>query len=363
MKRFSTETILAASRPSDIFTMNPSTLKTEAETYLSQLKPEAYKTIEHFILTQKVKSLYREAQEELSLSSSFDVLSPTLRLCSKQGKTLIFHHTTAYPSKIGMMYDAPKHVIYSVKPQYQSYFDNYIQKTKNYPVVDRDIWRTVQYMVPKVTHHFEEEHGDFIIVLEKPCKMYPLREILDYFDGKMDSVYIASILTRLYYFVCYLGLIDIYHNAITVDNLFFSPGRFVEEGENFTVEDLRIVGVFGGWFFSTYSSEQARGMPKEVLSIVPSKVQATGYSTFEVDELAIKQVGRILVGEDSQTGLQTNHSQSKDTPDSHSLPFLMKQWLTNINIHPNPYEEFHAWKKLEKDTFGPDRFIPMDISK
>lgn len=349
MKESFSENILSAVRPSDIFTMNPSTLKTEAETYLSQLKPEAYRTIENFILAQKVKKLFAQAQEDLKLLESGERTS-TLRFYSTQGKEFTFQFATAYPSKLGTMYDTPTHVIYSVKPQYKWYFDNYVQKTEAYPKVDRKIWQFVKYMLPKVINHFEEESGNFIIIIEKPSKMYSLRELLEYFGNQMKPEYIASIISRLYYFVSYIALSDLTHNAITVDNLFFAPGRLLEEGEAYTVEDMRIVGVFGGWFFSTYSNEQIKGMPSEIISIAPELVKKTGYSSYEVDELAIKRVARELAGD--STGTDLSH-----------IPEPMRTWITSSTVRENAYEEFHRWKEVEKETFGGYRFIPMDISK
>lgn len=348
MKTVSMENILSANRPSDIFSMDPCTLKTEADYYLSKLKPEAYRTIENFVLAQKVKSLFKQAEEELRLVQG-DSSSNVLEFYSADGERFAFKDVTAYHSKIATMYDTPTYVIYNVPESYKHYFENYIVKTRSYPKVDKKIWKTVCYMLPNVTHYFKKDDGSFVAILKKPTKMYPLSELLDYFGGALKPEYIASIMSRLYYFSSYLSLVDLCHNALTVDNLFFSPGRVLGKNEAFTVDDMRIVGVFGGWFFSTSADQKVEGMPKEILSICPPIVKTTGYSSYQVDVLAIKQIARVLAGDPSGSNLS-------------SVPEPMRKWITSKETNINAYEEFANWRKVEKETFGGYRFIPMDIS-
>ena len=131
-----------------------------------------------------------------------------------------------------------------------------MDKVRALPKLDSNIWKITQHMVPHLSKNFIDSNGNLIIMIDKPYKfMYPLREILNYFNQSLKAEYVASILTRLYYFECYMDLIGMTHNGITIDNLFFAPGKFVEEDQDYTIDDLRIVGVFGGWFFSTWSDE------------------------------------------------------------------------------------------------------------
>ena len=243
------------------------------------------------------------------------------------------------------MYITKEYVIYIVKKQFKKYYENYIQKTKHYSKPDKTIWNMVQYMVPNVEKSFECVDGDFAIFIKKPCEMYSLREILEYFEGGLKPEYVASILTRLYYFTCYMGLVEMNHNALMVDNLFFAPGREVEEGESYTIEDMRIVGIFGGWFFTTYLEEKMQGIPKEVYAIMPDECKKRGYSSFEVDELAIKALAKELLG-----------TEINNTP----KPFL--DWVNNKKIARDAYEEFCDWKKVIISSFGVHRFVNMDVS-
>ncbi len=352
MKRKSDKEIMSASRPQEIFSMNPDTLEQEKEEYLEEYKPQAYSTIKNFLVTQKVITLYREALEEISESgkenNSFSEIN--LTIADKHGKTYEFSYHYVYDVKLGKMYVAENNIIFVIDAKNKQYYENYVRKVTDIPKINSKTWGIVQYMFPSISANFQAEDGNWIIITDKPkCQIYPLKEILKYFDAKLKPEYVASILTRLYYFAVYLEISRMQHNGITLDNLFFAPGKEVAEGEDFTVQDMRIVGVYGGWFFTTSSDEKVKGMPKSVFEIMPPECKKSGYSSFKVDMLSIKRLARELLGD--VTGI-----------DLGDVPEPMKEWVTSSYSHKNAYEEFCAWEKVIKQSFGKHRFVSMDIS-
>ena len=348
VKRITEEAILNASRPSDIFSMNADTIEQEKETYLERFKPKAYSTIKNFILQQHIIMLYRQALNQLGNDS--DENSDTLlSITDLSGKTSQYYCHYAYDIKIGKMYVTEKNIIYVINSAYKKYYDNYIEKTKSFPKLDKNVWKNIEYSLPKVSKHFQTGEGNWVIFIDKPCRIYPLREILNYFNGKLKSEYVASILTRLYNFVCYTDLVGLQHNGITLDNLFFAPGRTIKEGESFTVDDMRIVGIYGGWFFATWSDEKLNGVPKEVFEILPHECKQSGFSSFKVDELSIKRVARELLGDSSGDDLI-------------NIPESLLNWVTTPSCEKNAYEEFCKWEKVIIKSFGKRRFVEMDVS-
>lgn len=343
MKRKSEQEILLASRPEDIFTMDLKIIADEKEAYLREFKPKEYRKIKDFVITKKVLLLYSQAIVILEGSKSEDY--KLLSIESVKGKQYKIHYINHTSFKLGEMYITKEYIIYIVKCEYKKYYENYIEKTKHYSKPDKRIWNIVEYMVPNVAENFECSDGNFAIFVKKPCEIYSLREILEYFKDKLKSEYVASILTRLYYFTCYMGLVEMNHNAIIVDNLFFAPGRQVEKGQSYTVQDMRIVGVYGGWFFTTYLEEKMQGVPKEVYAIMPDECKKRGYSSFEVDELAIRSLAKELLG-----------AEIENTP----KPFL--DWVNSNKVAKDAYEEFCNWQKVIKLSFGAHRFVNMDVS-
>lgn len=349
MKRKSAEEIMSASHPRDIFTMNADTIEQEKDEYIEVFKPQAYSTIKNFLVTQKVILLYRQALSELGKSDGDGVPVTSITITAPNGKTYEFDCHYEYDIKLGKMYVTESNIVFVIKEKSKKYYDNYIAKTKRYLKLDKEVWKRIEYMLPKVSKHFKDVDGNWIIIVDKPCKIYPLREILNYYDGKLQPEYVASIITRLYNFVCYMEIVGMNHNGITIDNLFFAPGRTVEEGDEYTVEDMRIVGVFGGWFFTTWANEKLQGVPKEVFETMPAICKKTGYSSFEVDELSIKRIARELLGDSTGENLV-------------NVPEPFVRWVNSSDIHKNAYEEFCAWERTRKLSFGKHRFVEMDVS-
>lgn len=340
MKRKSEHEIMAAQRPEDIFTLDPNIIELEKEDYVNRFKPVEYRAIQNFSVTRKVLLLYEEAM--IKINDGWD--EHELAVCSKDGEKYNIHYTDRSDFKLGERYITSKYVIYLVEGKYKKYYDNYIEKTSHYSKPDKHVWELVQYMVPDVKIHFETTDGRFCIFVQKPCDIYSLREILDYFGGSLKPEYVASILTRLYYFASYMSLVESTHNGITLDNLFFAPGRKLDEGETYTVHDMRIVAVYGGWFFTTYLDERISGVPREVYEVMPDECKERGYSSFEVDELSIKRVARDLLG------------------DRTDVPKPLIEWINGNHVAKDPYIEFRNWEQVRRDAFGKRRFVEMDVS-
>jgi len=347
MKQKSEQDIMSAVNPSDIFTMNQDTIDEEKDEYLKLFRSATYSTIDNFLIKQKIILLYRQAISVLQP----DYEQSELVFCttSISGEKFQFEHTKSSSFKLGQQYVTSENVIFALDEKYKSYYENYINKTKMYSKPDKHIWQNVVHMVPNVINHFKNLDGQFIIILKKPCAMYSLRDLMDYFGGKLEPLHVASILTRLYYFACYMDLVDMAHNGITVNNLYFSLGKFVEAGKSHTLNDMRIVGVFGGWFFTTYSDEKINGLPSEVYEVLPADSKITGFSSYKVDACSIKRVARELLGDITGNNLG-------NVPD----PFC--DWVNNSKVAENAYAEFCNWRDVRKKSFGTDRFISMDVS-
>ena len=351
MKRKSSQEIMAASKPQDIFSMNADTIEQEKEKYLEEFKPQAYSTIKNFVVTQKVITLYREAMAEISdrgSSSRSDEFVLTVE--EKSGETLEYPYHYVFDIGLGKMYVTETNIIFVIDSKNKKYYENYVKKVTNLPKLNKDIWQIVRYMYPSLAKNFQAEDGSWIIVVSKPkCHIYPLKEILNYFNGRLKPEYVASILTRLYYFAVYMEIAGLQHNGITIDNLFFAPGKEVAEGDTFTVQDMRIVGVYGGWFFTTGSEEMVKGMPKSVFEIMPFECKKSGYSSFKVDTLSIKRLARELLGDSTGETLS-------------NVPEAMREWITNTYSYKNAYEEYCEWEKVVIRSFGKHRFVQMDVS-
>ena len=344
--------IMNANSPREIFSMNPDTLDDEFEKYQEAYRPKAYSNIQNFIIMQKVTVLYRTAKEILEgrdEESSYG-MAGLVEYTDKSGRLHSHKYIHRINLKVSEMFVTNNQIVFMTPGKNQVYHENYLKKAKRFQKLDPDTWKLVEHMLPKMVANCETTNGDLVIVLNKPCtKIYPLREIFDFYNGKMHPRYVASILNRLYSLLAYLEIVGINYNAFTVDNLFFAPGRPTEKDQNYTVEDMRFVGAYGGWFFSTWADEKIKGLPREIYELLSQEEKSHGYSSFRANALAIKQVARELLGDVSGSDLGTT-------------PVAMVEWLNSTSCERNAYEEYAAWEQVLKASFGKRRFVDMDVS-
>lgn len=354
MKRVTEDLIKHALSPWDIFSKDPTLIEQEKDELLKRFKPCEYKKIENFIVQQQIVLLYRQGLEELNGSTQF---GNTLVVQDTTGNEYHFNYQYIQEQGICKTLTTKDHVIFFVPQKYQRYYENYIAKCQFKLHVSKGLWEDIKYFLPDGVKSFKTMDGDFIIIIKKPhSKVYPLSSILEYFDGKIDPKYVASILTRLYKVAIYLDLRGISHNGLTVENLFFSPGRFINPGETFTAEDVRVVGVYGGWFFSTNNNsnitgkpnDEIIGLPKKIKEIIPEETKNYHYGSYKVDMLAIKQIGRELLGDITGKDLG-------NTP----KPFV--EWLNSSSVSENALKEMQAWEKARDSCFKHE-FLEMFLS-
>ena len=344
----SAEDIIQAKVPKDIFSMDSTTIEEEKEQYLRMFQPGPYNTVIHFLAYQRVILLYEQALIQFSDEHASSIFSNRVEFYSIDGENIVLENVKISDFELGKRYVTENRVCYLVSPKYKKYYANYVDKTSSYSKPDRTIWSMVSYMVPNVIKHFEcRENEGYLIVISKSPAMYPLSDILDYYSGSMSPEHVASIVTRLMYFVGYLDLAEINHNAITLDNIFFSPGKETEDKpySEISYEERRITGILGGWFFSTWRNEKIVGMPKEVKNVCEEEVRL-GYSSYKVDVLAVKQLAKRLLGKNFSSLVE---------------PF--KVWLNDTEIYGSAYDECEKWDKALHESFGVRRFVPMDIKK
>ena len=352
------EEIMAATVPEQIFSMNSSTIDEEFKEYCEQYRPdEKFHEVRNFVVIQQLKLLHKKAMAILSKEKNdFDSDDSSILLYDSSGKQIHFHYDTHINQRICNTYSNEEQILMIVDSKYEDNFgcfSNFIDKIQKYfefwsrRPAD---WQDYQYAVPNIIRYFRtKDKSKYVLILQKPCRIYHLRDVLDYFDGRMNPRIVISILKRLYLHACYIDIAGMTHNAICVDNIYFSPGNEILPGKKYTVEDIRIVGLFGGWFFTTDRDEIAKFFPKEISDCIPQFVGKTKHSSFEVDMLSIKKVARELLGDVTGRNL-------------FDVPSKLCEWFNKTTCEVNVLKEFEAFEKICQEVYGTPRFINIDVS-
>lgn len=351
------EKILSAKHPNEIFSMDPNTIDQQRDLYLARFKPEAFNTVHNFMVTQHIIMLYRRAISMINGANSEVEGNVILTITTQDGVTSKFNCHYHRDIKVATMYVSDENIIFVLPAKNELYYQNYISKVSMLMMFDDEIEKLAKNAVPSISKHFQDKDGDFVIILDKPdSPIYPLREIIECCHGNIPIELVASILNRLYFNACFINMNDMVHNGITLDTLFFAPGRFVENESEVTSSDFRIVGLYGGWFFTTLYDEKISGVPHEVYELLPADVKSSGYSSHVVDALAIRSVALQLF--DATSDASANHDDETLTKIN-----AFKEWFrSSSHIGKNAYEEYSAYENLMLETFGTRTFVQLDLS-
>ena len=349
--------IMAANRPEEIFSMNPNTLQEEYDSYCEQYKPnQTFHEIRNFVATQQLKFLFKKAKEVFDTDKvDGEKSSSMIVLYSAKGDSIRFEYDDHINQRVCDTYinDTEILMVVDSKMEENGFFSNYLEKVRDFIAYwenQMPNWKDFQYSVPKVVKSFRtSDKTKYVLLIEKPCRIYPLREVLNFFDGRMEVKQAMSIVKRLYSYACWIDVAGMSHNAICIDNIYFSPGSVVLPGESYSVNDIRIVGLYGGWFFTTNKDERITSLPREVRDIVPEYVENSKYSSFEVDMLAIKKVARELLGDVTGKNLYGVDSRLCD-------------WFNRSTCEKNAYVEYSEFERICVEIFGKPRFVDIGVS-
>lgn len=363
----SEQEILSATNPRQIYSMNPDTLDQEYEAYCETYrKGQKFRELTNFVVLQQISYLYKLAKSTLAedpADAKIKDYAGKIVLRRPDGARIQFSYTHHLDQKVCDTYSNDEEILFVIDKKMESRYDFYtnfvikVQDIRDYwSSKDKADYEELQYYLPYISDYFyAQDIEKYVIILtkphepNKPCHVYPLRDVLDYFDGRLSINHVVSIVKRLYHIACHIDICGMTHNAITLDNIYFSPGRFIEPGEKFTLEDMRIVGLYGGWFFSTYKNEEVCAFPSAISDIVPKYVMNTRHSSFEVDMLAIKKVARELLGDVTGKNLYGVHS-------------LLVEWFNRTTCEKNAYEEYACFEAVCKRVFGEPKFVEMTVS-
>jgi hypothetical protein len=191
--------------------------------------------------------------------------------------------------------------------------------------------------LPEILAVFEAYDNKFGVVVRKTKDLFMLKDILDYYDGKIPPRHVAWIMSSLYNLVCYLDYSKLSHNSITLDTYFVSP-RFHSGA------------LLGGWWYSVPQECRMIGVPEEIYSIMPPHVTYKKTGSILTDLESIRLIGRELLGDRNGTKLT----------ETGGAPMQMIDWLRGAAAG-NALMDYSKWDEILDESFGERRFIEMKI--
>lgn len=329
------EEILSISKCGDLFPYGINNVRNKYKELVKEWHPDSNSDIKAVDVFQKITELYKKALKLLE-EGSWEKTNYIL-INKDKGKKILLNYDTTFDFELGKCYVTKTKVVYILDSDKKKYFDNAVFRIKSLKYADKNMEDILKRCMPEIYQTFKTNSGEYGIVFNKTPDVFPLKNILKYFNNKISDRHVAWILSRLYNISCFLRYNGIIHNGINVDNCFISP-------------QYHSIILIGGWWYTTKEKERMLGTTKDIFSIMPVTSKSSKRSDFLTDLESIKLLGRQLLGEANCRKLVLNNSIPK--------PFINFLITGSTN---DAYKEFEKWDKTLSNSYGERKFVKMKV--
>ena len=327
--------ILSVTKCGDLFPYGEDNIKSKYKELVKEWHPDISNNPDAPNVFAKITTLYNQALELLE-NGQWETTNYFL-ISKESGKKIVLNYDTCFAFELGTCYVTKTKIVYVLGSDKEKYYNNAIQRIDNLRYKDEEMENHLSGFFPKIYQTFRTIHGEYVIVLDKTEDVYPLKNVYEYFDERIDDRHVAWIISRLCNLTCYLKFRGLVHNGININNCFISP------------KDHSIL-LIGGWWYTTREEESMIGTTKDIFSIMSVSSKESKKSSSLTDLESIKLLGRQLLGETNCRKLSLDSTIPK--------PFI--NFLTGGSGN-NSYEEFAKWDKALEDSYGKRKFINMEI--
>lgn len=327
--------ILSAIKCGDLYPYGEEEVKLKYKELAKEWHPDINGHPEAPDVFAKITELYTQALKLLE-TGQWEKTNYIL-LSKDNGKKVAINYDTNFDFELGTCYVTQTKVVYVLRKDKEKYYDNAVQKINSLRYKDNKMEKDLSRFLPRIYQTFQAKNGEHVIVLNKPEDVYPLKNVVEYFDEKIDARHTAWIISRLCNLACYLEFSGLVHNGIHINNCFVSP-------RNHTIL------LLGGWWYTTREGEKMLGTTKDIFSVMPVSAKESKKSSAVTDLESVKLLGRQLLGEPSCRKLSSDCSIPK--------PFAV--FLTG-GSGGSAYDEFVKWDKALDASYGKRKFIQMEV--
>lgn len=333
----SKEQILKASTPGDIFTNDFNKAKSEYKELVKIYHPDVYKFPDANDIFQKITLLYNEALK--NIQNNTWTKSNFVKINKTNGRSIEITYLTSYPFELGMCYVCNKHIVYVFDKDKEKYKDNMISILKSINYRDKEMEKEFSRYIPKIVDTYQSTEGKHCIVIEKTIDVYPLKNVYEYYNNKLDGKHVSWIISRLSNIACFLKYNNIVHNGINIENCFISP-------------EYHSILLLGGWWYAVKNQSKMIGTTKEIFDIMPTKYKLEKIANPITDLESVKLIGRKLLGS-ANCRILMNET---------TIPKTILQFLTK-GSSDDAYKEFSEWDVALDKGYGVRKFTPFPVTK
>lgn len=286
----------------------------------------------------RIQQLYRLARKGAPRPSS---TVSVVHIKDNNGRVFRYQGHSVQSFELGEVLFANKSFAYHILPSHKNLFDRFIDRVSGFNYATPQMRKSLSPLLPRLAGKVWGPDGG-LIVLQRPRDFVSLRHLMEYYAQRnpgsgLPAVHVAWILSGVLNLACYLDHQDLTHNAISPDSVWINP-------------QTHDVSLLGGWFFSHPSGSRIDLLPASSATQASTRFLAEKTADKYFDLALIRALGRELLGDPPGSRL-ASMGQS---------PSMIEFLLSAANR--SAVEEYRAWKQVLLATFGPPKFVPMNIT-
>lgn len=318
--------ILKAKCYSDVFSSDKEVAKKQFRQYCKEYHPDANDSP----LAQKVFARITELYQGITSGKTSSPESNIIFRNKKTNKGFELVNPIAINGGTCTIYHTLTKVALIFKKEFKKFYDSYLKNVKNVRYVDDKMEKQFSMLFPKIRTNFEDEEGNFVILLDKTAEVLNLGVIVASYKKQgipFPERQAAWIMNRLYSMAVYMNHYGKAFNGFSINNLWVSP-------------QYHTVLFFNGWEYVIDLGDKMIGCPKEVYHVLPIKARDTHISCSATDLECIKQIGRELFANNVATNVV--------------------KFLEDGSDDITPLEEWELYGKALSSDFGKRKFVVWD---
>lgn len=220
---------------------------------------------------------------------------------------------------------------YLLKPGYEDLAHRGLKAMNSIQYHTPQMRADLEKFFPKERSYVEVKEGT-LLVLDKTPDVIMLRDLITHFDGAMDPKHVVWVISSLLNLVCFLSTSGTTHNGLTLENVFVLP-------------KYHSVSILGGWWYSAKVGDTLKTLPPAVYALAPRDLLNSRKADHRLDLESIREIGRVCVGGSSGVA---------------ALPRPFANFL-RLPAPANPVQDYARWEKVREESYGPRRFLPMNV--
>jgi len=333
---YSASEILKMEEPGQLFSDNIKTIKEEYTDLAKKYHPDRNKNSKESIdVMAIVNTFYTQC---IDMINSGTYKKPGfIKLAGKDEQFFEIKYRISHNFELGTVYIGNSIVFYLIDKAHKNLFENMIKISSTFTFVDKKMKTEFEKYLPIVIRKFETTTNQLGIVIKKTADFVALRDVLNYYEGKVPARHVAWIISSLMNLVCYINYNGLSHNSISLDTYFISP-------------KLHSGSLLGGWWYSVPLGTKMLGVSEKIYSIMPPQVKNKKCGDILTDLESIRLIGRELLGDRHGTRML----------EKSYIPLPMAKWLLGVS-YDSPSVEYTKWTEVLHKSFGERKFIEMEL--